>query len=548
MRAYLIPAAVAIILAGGLVAAGPAAAAPPPPPVPVPTITGPITGGVHGMLGVTPVDITGYTELEYFFSGTARCNTAIPLTGDSGGGGGGCTVPVTAPYTSRIVVRRPVDPARFNGTLVVEWYNVTDNADNDMDWHRYFPEILHDGYAFAAISVQQAGIPALKAWDPVRYAPISHPGDFYSYDIWAQGVQGLRTPQGANPLAGLTLRRVIGTGDSQSANELSSYISDGVSAAIHNVDAYMIDSGTSPTVTPDVPVLENQVEGDLINFGAKTKSSGPNYRLWDIAGPSHADWWELDQGRSFQQGTGTVHWDPEVAGQYGERGLPAPYTCQTVSDMFPAHYVWDAGLHALNRWLLTGNAPAPSAMLAVDATGHQAVRDSNGNALGGLRLAPIDLPVATYNGYQCGLYGVTTPLAASTLAALYPSHQNYVDRMAAAILASVNAGFMLPYDGLDLLRRACASDIGGPSASATCPPSYASASTGSGSGSGSASGGGGDPSAADSSGVPAAAGTGAAVTPFSGGPARRLPLPPLGVILAGGIAVALAALAGRARV
>ncbi|GAC1327284.1 MAG: alpha/beta hydrolase domain-containing protein [Candidatus Dormibacteria bacterium] len=459
----------ALTLAVGMGAAVPAAAAPPAGPVPVPTLVGPITGGVHGILGTTPVDISGYTEQEYFFSGSARCNTAIPLTGDSGGAGGGCTVPAEAPYTSRILVRRPIDPARFNGTLVIEWYNVTDPADNDFDWHRYFPEILKGGYAFAAISVQQAGIPGMKAWDPVRYQPINHPGDFYAYDIWAQGVQALRTPKGVNPLAGLSLKRVIGTGDSQSANELSSYIGDGVSAANHNIDGYMIDSGTSPPNKPDVPVLENQTEGDLINFGTKATASGPHYRLWSVVGASHADYWQLQQGRSFQQGTPAVNWDPEVAGQYGERGVPTANNCQTVSDMFPAHYAWDASLHALNQWVITGTPPPPSPRFTVDSSGHQITTDRYGNGLGGLRLPPIDVPVATYQGYACGLYGMTTPLDGATLAALYPTHQDYVDKMAARTRAAVAGGWMMGYDGVDLVRRACASDIGGPAASATCP-------------------------------------------------------------------------------
>src|SRR4051794_15803173 len=267
MRALLrgLPAASMLFLAAMVPVPDAAAAAS---PVPVPTITGPIMGGIRGVpFGATPVPLPGYTEKEYFFKGTARSDNG---TAD-------------AAYTTRMLVRRPVNPARFNGTLVMEWYNVTDAHDNDFDWHRYFPQILRDGYAFAAISVQFAGIPALQAWDPVRYAPLTHPGDNYAYDIWAQAVQGLRTPKGANPLPGLTVRKVLGTGDSQSANQLSSYISSRTSAANHNVDGYMINSGNSPTVKPDVPVLENAVEGDLVLFGAKTKTAGPNYRLWNTA-------------------------------------------------------------------------------------------------------------------------------------------------------------------------------------------------------------------------------------------------------------------------
>ena len=518
----------AAILALAVTPAGarPAAAAG---PVPVPTLSGPITGGIHGVpMGATPVPIaaSGYTEKEYFFTGTAR-----------GSGGLG-----DAAYTSRMLVRRPADPARFNGTLVVEWYNVTDASDNDFDWHRYFPEILRDGYAFAAVSVQYAGVyPGLKAWDPVRYAPISHPGDGYAFDIWAQAVQGLRTPHGVNPLAGMAIQHVLGTGDSQSANQLSMYISQGTSAANHNVDGYLIDSGNSPTVAPDVPVIENATEGDVVLFGAKTKTSGPNYRLWSLAGASHVDHWELAQGRSVQ--TGLVTWDPVEAGQYGERGVPAANACNTVSDMFPGRYVWDASLVALNRWVATGLPPPASPLIALDGTG-QVARDAYGNALGGLRLPPIDLPVATYTGGICVLYGTTQPLSPAQLAALYPSHQDYVNRMANAIAASVDGGWMLPADGIDLLQRACASDIGGPAASATCPPSYSLVGTGGGSG----SGGGGSSSGGGNAAATTSGGSQSAVTstPFSGAPGHPLPVPGV-ALLALGTAVALLGLVRRRR-
>jgi hypothetical protein len=435
-----------------LSSAAPAAAA----TVPSPTFSGPVTGGLRGEpMGATPVDLAraGYSETEYFFTGTAR----------SASGG------ANAAYTSRVVVRRPVQVSRFNGTVVVEWYNVTDQSDNDFDWHRYWPEIVHDGFAFVAVSVQLAGIPALKAWDPIRYAPISHPGDDYAFDIFAQAVQGLRAPLGADPLGGLHSKHLLATGDSQSADELTSYINQGYSARNHNVDGYMIDSGYSPAVVPDVPVLENATEGDIVVFGAKTHNQGRNYVLWDLPGASHVDHWELAQGRSLQ--TGLVTFDPKTAGEYGERGTPQPNLCPTVSDMFPGRYMWDAGLAAIDRWVRTRVRPTPTPLISVQGSGNTALvnRDQYGNALGGLRYPTLDVPVATYIGGDCFLYGTTLPLDALTLSRLYPTHQDYVDRMAAAIARVVNAGYMLRFDGEDLLERACASDVGGPSASARCP-------------------------------------------------------------------------------
>src|SRR5438270_11620905 len=49
----------------------------------------------------------GYTEQEFYFSGTT----------------------LGGPYTSRMLVRRPTSPARFSGTVVVEWFNVSTGYD-----------------------------------------------------------------------------------------------------------------------------------------------------------------------------------------------------------------------------------------------------------------------------------------------------------------------------------------------------------------------------------------------------------------------------------
>src|SRR3546814_18626865 len=67
--------------------------------VPSPEVTGPIgTAGVRGHpLWDSFYDLAdlGYDEQEYFVSGTARTYT---------------TPSTTAPYTTRIIVRRPLDP------------------------------------------------------------------------------------------------------------------------------------------------------------------------------------------------------------------------------------------------------------------------------------------------------------------------------------------------------------------------------------------------------------------------------------------------------
>src|SRR5262249_18767711 len=94
--------------------------------VPTPTIQGPIepSSGIS-FLGSTlfsPATV-GYEQSEFFLSGTATAyKNSAPLTKN---GKWHVSPEATAPYTTRIVVYRPIDAAHFDGTVVVEWLNVT---------------------------------------------------------------------------------------------------------------------------------------------------------------------------------------------------------------------------------------------------------------------------------------------------------------------------------------------------------------------------------------------------------------------------------------
>src|ERR1700759_3796833 len=92
------------------------------PTVAAPTVSGPVTGGTHGFpFTSSSVDLRshGYAEQEFFFSGTAHSFTsAQPLTSD---GKWQVQQAAAAPYESRMIVRAPTDPAKFNGTVIVEW-------------------------------------------------------------------------------------------------------------------------------------------------------------------------------------------------------------------------------------------------------------------------------------------------------------------------------------------------------------------------------------------------------------------------------------------
>ena len=106
----------------------------------------------------------------------------------------------------------------------------------------------------------------------------------------------------------------------------------------------------------------------------------------------------------------------------------------------------------------TGTAPPNGPRFAFNADGSLAT-DQYRNTLGGIRLPPIDVPVATYVTNPCQLGGITVPFTDVQLRLLYPSFADYYAKMKAATAASVGAGWLLTEDGADLMARACAAKV-----------------------------------------------------------------------------------------
>ena len=128
---------------------------------------------------------------EYFLEGEAVRYGPVAGT-DLGRDGRWQVEPVeTAPFKTRLVVVRPVDPAAFNGTVIVLWNNVSAGYENFTGGDS--PEVFENGYAYVAVSAQRVGVhgqpdnpQGLRDWDPERYGSLSIPSDDYSFDIYTQ--------------------------------------------------------------------------------------------------------------------------------------------------------------------------------------------------------------------------------------------------------------------------------------------------------------------------------------------------------------------------
>jgi len=427
--------------------------------VPDPHVAGPIgTKGIHHHALFDSwfrLQDIGYTDAEYFVSGVARAQSDASKT---------------APYRTRIIVTRPLDPARFNGSVLLDWVNVTAQFENAVDSLEAQQMLFREGFAFVHVSAQAAGICCSpltpKVWDPVRYGTLSHPGDDYSYDIFSQVAKAIRSPLlGADPMGGLHAQRVLAAGQSQSADFLYTYVTK-VQPSAGVIDGFLIHGGGSKTyaTAPAAPVLHLLSDNEA---SPETPNTTQNYRLWEIAGAAHSDYW-LGYHQVFGQGPRTLadaaqkpagSWTRMnvTAGNYGERVNPLLAACVLAGATFPMHYATSTAILRLDEWVRTGVAPPNGPRFRF--RGGKLARDVHGNALGGIRLPPVDVPVAHFVSTLCVLGGLTIPFTDVQLRKLYPTHAIYYAKMEAATTASVNAGWLLPPDAADLLRRACAAKI-----------------------------------------------------------------------------------------
>lgn len=445
-----------------------------------PTVTGPIALGaplgdasrdypwsstMHNLAGV------GYIEEEYFFEGTAsRFNTPAGQPGTLRDAG--------HRYKTRMVVRRPIDAKKFNGTVLAEWTNVTPGYDLDAMWGSTFENVVRGGYVWVGISAQRVGVQqapnGLKTWSPKRYASLdvtdggTITNDDLSYDIYAQGMEAIKHPQGVNPLGPLKAQRVIAMGASQSAARMGTYINSLHGQLGGPVDGYLLFIGGA-RIRDDVPVPVFKIlsETDIPGQVAARQPDTNKYRQWEVVGASHS-------GRRTGLNSGTLNARDGVTREAAVCTYP---TWPRV----PINTVLGAAYDHMDRWIkdgapppiaakadiLTreGPPPTPAAGGRGAASPFEIKRDARGNALGGIRLSEFavatSLSTRENSGNSfCVLYGRYDPFPDAVINELYPTHAAYVSAVKVQDAANLKAGYIQAVNAQRSDRRAEESYIG----------------------------------------------------------------------------------------
>ncbi|MGH8979183.1 MAG: alpha/beta hydrolase domain-containing protein [Acidimicrobiia bacterium] len=449
---------------------------------------GPEVDGTPSLLAVRfDLAAVGYAVHEHFVTGAATSySPAQPFGPD---GRWDIRESGRAEFTTRLVVYRPEDPARGNGTVIVEWLNVTGGLDVPALWMMTHRHLIRDGYTWVGVSVQRVGIEGggimpglgLRNAAPERYGALEHPGDAFSFDIFTQVAREVRGM--LSERYGVRVQRVIGTGASQSAFHLTTYVNAvdprdteldglllqgraGAGAPIEGWSFERFEPADNEArrrllagrdrIRDDarVPVMVVQSETDVfgrLGYLPARQRDGEHFCLWEVAGAAHCDTYFLCAS-PFDSGYLPVAELGAFIARADESGIPTAVPINSGPQM---HFVLQRAFDALERWTRDGTHPPSADRLAAD--GEQRLdTDALGIARGGVRTPWVDVPSAVLSGLgQPGdmteLFGTTRPLADDARTARYPrGRDDYLEQFRAATGDAVAAGFLLAADSEEI--------------------------------------------------------------------------------------------------
>jgi hypothetical protein len=425
----------------------------------------------------------GYSVHEHLVKGAATSYAAAGALDDDGRWE--VKEAGNADFTTRCVIYCPSNPAHANGTVIVEWLNVTGGLDIPALWMPTHRHLVREGFTWVGISAQLVGVEGggmmpglgLRQSAPDRYGSLSHPGDVFSYDIFTQTASAARELLATQ--YSLHVEQMLATGASQSAFHLTTYINavhphaqlfdgfliQGRAGAGAPLDGWTLNAADAADMEArrsrlrgrqhirtdaQVPVMVVQSETDVfgtLQYLPARQPDNERFRLWEVAGAAHCDTYFLCAA-AHDNGVLSVEELAALINRADSSGMPLEVPMNAGPQM---HFVLQRAFDALDRWVRDGTAPPTAERIDTDGDGTMA-RDEVGVAAGGVRTPWVDAPYATFSGLgQPGdmtqLFGTTHPIAPEQLTARYPGGRSeFVDAFRAGTASAASAGFVLARD------------------------------------------------------------------------------------------------------
>lgn len=468
-------------------------------PVAFPKIMGPIpsTADSYPFVGaghtVNPIDFAkaGYVEEEFLLSGDANVY-------DWAADGSLSVKTEKAPYTTRILVRRPAQASRFSGNVVVEPFMPARRYDWPLMWGYVHQSLMEHGDAWVGVTVP-ATSGALKKFNPARYSAVSFanpapsaacPGagkngpaeveDGLRFDMLSQVGAALKS--GSGPMGNLKVEGIYMT---MQGGDLLTYMN-----AIHAhaklasgkfvYDGYLsrnpgnIQRLNQCSQAPQandprggfqhkfgVPVIAVVAQGEVPASLAlrRDDSDDPadSFRLYEVAGVSHID------KAAYSQFAAVADQVAAVGATQGTPEWPLNITCEPpipLTDQPALTYVYDAAFQHLFQWARKGVAPPKAERIRIkkEDTKPTVALDEYGNGLGGVRTPWVEVPVASYfvtslGPGTCAELGHKVVLEPSQLSSLYPNAKAYTGKVRQVTGRLVNEGWLTETDGRKIVSE-----------------------------------------------------------------------------------------------
>ncbi|MBN9188362.1 alpha/beta hydrolase domain-containing protein [Microbacterium sp.] len=408
------------------------------------------------------------------------------------------------PYRTRVLVRRPADPARFSGVAQLE--PLHPSLDSAFTWRNVHPWIMRSGHAWVGVTHDKQISEEIRTLFPERYDWLSLPVDGLTFDILGQLALALK----AGDLDGLTATQVVLSGWSMTGSFTREFLQEGFN------DAYTTADGTRPidaaaicisaggahwagfpplsqgcALLPDdhprrtvsghgIPVFEIMSECESEGNATSTRDDSDDptdpYRLYQVAGTSHTT---TTQERSTTLTNATQY--ARAGGRILDQEVNEPPSDARLDEVARALFA------LLDRWMRTGAVPprAPrfswsdpltTRTIPVLGTAHDLARDEVGNVIGGIRPPWVDVPLSVYLPHstpvagrfvvddpkgspdelaaaQAGLLGYALPLPEERIRSRYADEADYLAQLDRSIARLVSEGYLCEPEAGRLRQR-----------------------------------------------------------------------------------------------
>ncbi len=383
---------------------------------------GPIFDSVPSLAPGKGLDAFKYEAREYFVSGTADGE----------------------PYTTRIVVRKPADNARFSGLVLAEAMHGSGAA------HMFeFTSIYTMSSGHAAVEILTTPPAQFVALNEARYRDLKLTGA-QTNDILAQIGSLVRS----GTLLGGPVRKMVLAGTSMTAGVLINYLPAHMVYRTPQMqriyDGFLPMSNGAMIRDVDVPLIHvptmHEVSGNITNR-QDGDEAGKQYRLYEFSGMGHIDTRDSVRMR--------------------------PNPCVDPLSTFPVQAYMSVALDHLLKWVDVGTVPPRAERILLDRDqsndGSMMALDENGNPRGGIRTTYVDVPTAKYvirpaattpvipnaspyiatrgqnaANQMCGLSTAQIAIPATKLKEMYKNKQAYVKAVETRLTALEKAGWSLP--------------------------------------------------------------------------------------------------------